>query len=191
MANYIQKSLEEGEQIIYNGRLHWSYIFSYLLGSALLALFGLIAIILAYTKYDNHKSLLTTTGIVLIVLAIIVWVIGRIIRTRTEFAVTNTRFVQKDGIFNIKMTEIPVARIETVNFYQTFWQRFIGTGCVEMVGSGGTSHQVHCIEHPMTVRKVICSTIKRKTEDNQNNQSNQSNQNTQKTPNNQNDAAES
>ena len=161
MANYIQKSLEEGEQIIYNGRLHWSYIFSYLLGSALLALFGLIAIILAYTKYDNHKSLLTTTGIVLIVLAIIVWVIGRIIRTRTEFAVTNTRFVQKDGIFNIKMTEIPVARIETVNFYQTFWQRFIGTGCVEMVGSGGTSHQVHCIEHPMTVRKIICAAIKK------------------------------
>ena len=28
-----------------------------------------------------------------------------------------------------------------------------------MVGSGGTSHQVHCIEHPMKVRKLICAAI--------------------------------
>ena len=59
------------------------------------------------------------------------------------------------------MTEIPLARIETVNFYQSLWQRIIGTGCVEMVGSGGTSHQVHCIEHPMKVRKIIVASIKK------------------------------
>ncbi|MBQ5871586.1 MAG: PH domain-containing protein, partial [Bacteroidaceae bacterium] len=78
-----------------------------------------------------------------LVLAFFVCIIGRIVRTHTEFAVTSTRFVQKDGIFNIKLTEIPLARIETVNFYQTLWQRIIGTGCVEMIGSGGTAHQVH------------------------------------------------
>ena len=96
-----------------------------------------------------------------LVLAFFVWIVGRIVRTRSEFAVTDTRFVQKDGIFNIKMTEIPLARIETVNFYQSLWQRIIGTGCVEMVGSGGTSHQVHCIEHPMKVRKIIVASIKK------------------------------
>lgn len=188
MANYIQKSLEEGEQIIYNGRLHWSAIFRYLFGATVLALGGFIAIMLGLFKFTEHKHCLTYTGLVLIVLAIVVWAIGCIVRTRTEFAVTNTRFVQKDGIFNIKMTEIPVARIETVNFYQTVWQRFIGTGCVEMVGSGGTSHQVHCIEHPMTVRKVICSTIKSKTENTPGSPSSQSVRNNQSS---QNDAAES
>ena len=35
----------------------------------------------------------------------------------------------------------------------------LGTGCVELVGSGGTSHQVHCIEHPMQVRKMVLSAI--------------------------------
>ena len=94
-------------------------------------------------------------------LAFFTWIVGRIVRTRSEFAVTDTRFVQKDGIFNIKMTEIPLARIETVNFYQSLWQRILGTGCVEMVGSGGTSHQVHCIEQPMKVRKIICASIKK------------------------------
>ncbi|MBP3712583.1 MAG: PH domain-containing protein [Bacteroidaceae bacterium] len=161
MANYIKQSLEEGETIIFKGRLHWSYIFRYLLFSLLFLVGGIIVIYLAYYKYPEQKTALFYVGIALLVLAFFTWIVGRIVRTRSEFAVTDTRFVQKDGIFNIKMTEIPLARIETVNFYQSFWQRLLGTGCVEMVGSGGTSHQVHCIEQPMKVRKVICTSIKK------------------------------
>ena len=161
MANYIKQSLEEGETIIFKGRLHWSAIFRYLFFAFLFSLSGIVVILLAYYKFPEQKDALFYTGIALLVLAFFVWIVGRIVRTRSEFAVTDTRFVQKDGIFNIKMTEIPLARIETVNFYQSLWQRIIGTGCVELVGSGGTSHQVHCIEQPMKVRKVIVASIKR------------------------------
>ena len=164
MANYIKQSLEEGETIIFKGRLHWSYIFRYLFFSLLFMVGGIVAIYLAYYRYPEQKTELFYTGIALLVLAFFVWIVGRIVRTRSEFAVTDTRFVQKDGIFNIKMTEIPLARIETVNFYQSLWQRILGTGCVEMVGSGGTSHQVHCIEQPMKVRKIIVASIKKKPE---------------------------
>ncbi len=176
MANYIKQSLEEGETIIFKGRLHWSYIFRYLFFSLLFAVGGILVIWLAYYQYPEQKDMLFYTGIALLVLAFFTWIVGRIIRTRSEFAVTNTRFVQKDGIFNIKMTEIPLARIETVNFYQSLWQRILGTGCVEMVGSGGTSHQVHCIEQPMKVRKIIVASIK-KPQSNQNNQITQNTQN--------------
>ncbi len=162
MANYIKQSLEEGETIIFNGRLHWSSIFKYMFLATLFAIGGIVAIWLAYYMYPEHKDILFYTGIALLVLAFFTWIVGRIVRTRSEFAVTDTRFVQKDGIFNVKMTEIPLARIETVNFYQSLWQRIIGTGCVELVGSGGTSHQVHCIEHPMKVRKIIVASIKEK-----------------------------
>ena len=178
MANYIKQSLEEGETIIFKGRLHWSYIFGYLFFAFLFVIGGIVAIALAYYKFQEEKTTLFYVGIAMFVLAFFIWLIGRIIRTRSEFAVTDTRFVQKDGIFNIKMTEIPLGRIETVNFYQSFWQRILGTGCVEMVGSGGTSHQVHCIEEPMKVRKIICASIK-KPQPNQNTQNTQNNQNTQ------------
>ncbi len=161
MANYIKQSLEEGETIIFKGRLHWSYIFRYLFFSLLFVLGGATCIFLAYYRQPEKQQTLFYVGIALLVLAFIIWIVGRIVRTRSEFAVTDTRFVQKDGIFNIKMTEIPLARIETVNFYQSLWQRILGTGCVEMVGSGGTSHQVHCIEQPMKVRKIICASIKK------------------------------
>ena len=185
MANYIKQSLEEGEQIIFNGRLHWSYIFRFLFFSLLFTLGGIIVIALAYYKQPEQKTALFYTGIAMLVIAFFIWIIGRIIRTRTEFAVTDTRFVQKDGIFNIKMTEIPLARIETVNFYQSLWQRILGTGCVEMVGSGGTSHQVHCIEQPMKVRKIICASIKKpqSSQSSLNTQNNPINPNTQNNPN--------
>ena len=177
MANYIKRSLEEGETIIYKGRLHWSAIFRYLFFSFLFTVGGIAAIILAYTTYPEQKEKLFWGGIALLVLAFFIWIVGRIVRTRSEFAVTDTRFVQKDGIFNIKMTEIPLARIETVNFYQSLWQRIISTGCVELVGSGGTSHQVHCIEHPMQVRKIIVASIKNKSQNNQSIPNIQNNQN--------------
>ena len=119
MANYIKQSLEEGEKIIFKGRLHWSYIFRYLLFTFLFTVGGIVLIALAYYKYPEQKQQLFFIGISLFVLAFFIWIVGRIIRTRSEFAVTDTRFVQKDGIFNIKMTEIPLARIETVNFYQS------------------------------------------------------------------------
>ncbi len=185
MANYIKQSLEEGETIIFKGRLHWSYIFRYLFFSLLFAVGGILVIWLAYYRYPEHQTQLFYAGIALLVLAFFIWIVGRIIRTRSEFAVTDTRFVQKDGIFNIKMTEIPLARIETVNFYQSLWQRILGTGCVEMVGSGGTSHQVHCIEQPMKVRKIICASIKKPQPTNSaSNASNTSSTSSTSTPNN-------
>lgn len=96
-----------------------------------------------------------------LLIAAVVYVVGRIIQTYSEFAVTTTRYIQKDGIFNIKMTETPLFKIEIVNFYQSFWQRIIGTGCLELVVSGGTSHIVNYIEKPLIVRRTIVSTIKK------------------------------
>lgn len=157
MGDFIKKSIEAGEEIRYNGRLHWSSIWKYILCSWIMVIGGLCAAGACY--YYEKENVYIYISLVVAALGLIIGLIGRIVRTRSEFAVTTTRFVQKDGIFNIKMTEIPLQRIETVNYYQTFWQRIIGTGCVELVGSGGTSHQVHCIEHPMQVRKMVLSAI--------------------------------
>ena len=158
MGDFIKKSLEVGEEIKYNGRLHWSSIWKYILFSWIMVIGGLGAACACY--YYEQQHVYIYIGLAVAALGLIIGLIGRIVRTRSEFAITTTRFVQKDGIFNIKMTEIPLQRIETVNYYQTFWQRIIGTGCVELVGSGGTSHQVHRIEHPMQVRKMVLSAIK-------------------------------
>lgn len=157
MAKYINKSLEKGEEIILNGRLHWVYIAKFVVSTMLLIILGAAALVWKFTSKD--KDIMLYVGLGLLVIALILYFIGRVLRTRSEFAVTNSRFIQKDGIFNVKMTEIPLYKIETVNFYQTFWQRVLQTGSIELVGSGGTSHRVDCIQKPMLVRKTIVGAI--------------------------------
>ena len=156
MNKFIRKSLEPGEAIVYNGRLHWSYIFGYYFWTFVLFL---LAIGACYWGYREGNQAYYYTALALVVIALFVYIIGRVVRTRSEFVVTATRFIQKDGIFNISMTEIPLFKVETVNYHQSLWQRMLGTGCIELVGSGGTSHHIHCIEHPMEVRKTIVSAI--------------------------------
>lgn len=157
MAKYITSSLEEGEVIVLNGRLHWTAIASYLVATWICAIIGVA--IMGYALYDEQSKGLLWAGGVALLVAFVIYVVGTIVRTRSEFAVTTSRFIQKDGIFNISMTEIPLFKVETVNFHQTFMQRILGTGCIELVGSGGTSHRVHAVEHPMEVRKTIVGII--------------------------------
>lgn len=156
MAHYIINSLEEGEQIVFQGRLHWISIYQYLLSAFILIL---VAGSFVASGYFLLHSELFIIGAVVFVLAVVILIVGRVIRTRSEFPVTTSRFIQKDGILDIKMTEIPLFKIETVNFYQSLWQRIVGTGSIELVGSGGTFHRVDYIEKPLMVRKTIVSTI--------------------------------
>ena len=102
MANYIYNSLEEGEHIILNGRLHWTSIAGYLITTWILVIAALGLMVWAYV--GEKPNLLWVGGVALFV-AFIVYVYGRVLRTRSEFAVTEGRFIQKDGIFNIQMTE--------------------------------------------------------------------------------------
>ena len=57
MANFIEKTLEPGEQVIFKGRLHWSYNFRYTAWGVLLILLsaaGMAAI--AYTHYNDFNN---------------------------------------------------------------------------------------------------------------------------------------
>lgn len=161
MANFIEKTLEPGEQVIFKGRLHWSFNFRYTAWGLFLILGCIACFVYSYMLTDPDISkILNITAIVLAFIALILIGIGYFIRSKTEFAVTSSRFIQKDGILSIKMTEIPLFKVETVNFYQTLWERVIGTGAIELVGSGGTNHRVNYVQHPHKVRNIIATFMK-------------------------------
>lgn len=105
-------------------------------------------------------SILLGIGAVACLLGLGLIFYGYFLRVKTEFAVTDSRFIQKDGIFSIKLTEIPLFKIETVNFEQTFIERIVGTGSIELVGSGGTNHKVESVQDPMKVRNIITTYMK-------------------------------
>lgn len=164
MANFIEKTLEKGEKVVFQGRLHWTYNWEYSLGGLALLVVSAIALFSNwYINYDNPSN-----GALAIAITCCVGMVvgfgfmgwGYFIRSKTEFAITNTRFIQKDGIFNIKMTEIPLFKVETVNFYQSFGERILGTGTIELVGSGGTNHTLSYVQKPYFVRNVLTTYMK-------------------------------
>ncbi|NLV53085.1 MAG: PH domain-containing protein [Bacteroidales bacterium] len=166
MANFIEKTLEKDEKVIFKGRLHWSYNFRYTAWGILLILLGVAGMaLIAYTHYnDFNNNMLALFCLCVIICFAGIGLIGfgLFVRNRTEFAVTNTRFIQKDGIFDVKMTDIPLFKVETVNFYQTFFERMLNTGAIELVGSGGTAHRVEYVQSPYKVRNIIATYMKNK-----------------------------
>lgn len=163
MANFIEKTLEPGEQVVLKGRLHWSFNFRYSFWGIVLLLLSIVGAI--YTsnldgEQADNATVYYCICVIMAALGVLFVGYGYFIRSKTEFAVTNTRFIQKDGIFNIKMTEIPLFKVETVNFYQTIFDRMIGTGSIELVGSGGTTHKVDYLQQPFQVRNLITTLMK-------------------------------
>ncbi|MCQ2290008.1 MAG: PH domain-containing protein [Muribaculaceae bacterium] len=157
MSKFIEKTLEDGEQIIFKGRLHWTFNWKYTFGGGLLAILGFVMLIIGLTRPETVFTVFGTIGLI-IGAGFMVW--GYFIRSKTTFAVTTHRFIQKDGILSIKMTEIPLFKIETVNLYQGVLQRIFNTGSIELVGSGGTNHKVDYIQEPFDVRKILTTRMK-------------------------------
>jgi len=163
MANFIEKTLEPKENVIFQGRLHWSFNLRYTIWGLILLILGIGGCIAEATLAQNteNETLIYIGCCVAAFLGLCLIVFGYFIRSKTEFAITNTRFIQKDGIFNIKMTEIPLFKVETVNFYQTMIDRMINTGSIELVGSGGTNHRVDYVQKPFEVRNLITMQMKK------------------------------
>ena len=157
MSKFIEKTLEDGETVIFKGRLHWTFNWRYTFCGTALALLGAVALAVGVPRSETP---LTVSGAICLALGVgfVLW--GYFIRSKTTFAITSHRFIQKDGILSIKMTEIPLFKIETVNLYQSIWQRLFSTGSIELVGSGGTNHKVDFIQAPFEVRKILTTRMK-------------------------------
>lgn len=162
MPKFIERTLEPNEKIVLRGRLHWYFNFRYTVWGVILIVLGLVGLFYVgnYNFDDGATKLLFYVCIAVTVVGLSFIFYGYFLRTKTEFAITNSRFIQKDGIFNIRLTEIPLFKVETVNFSQTFMERIMGTGSIELVGSGGTNHKIEFVQKPFEVRNLITTYMK-------------------------------
>lgn len=160
MSNFIKDTLEPGEVIIHKGKLHWLFIAKHVICGSLIILISAIVLLFAIAD-DQDEIMLMCVFFVLLGIGMICW--GYFLRKKTEFAITSNRFIQKDGILDISLTEIPLYKIETVNFQQTLYERLWETGTLELVGSGGTSHKISFVEEPFKVRRILTTQMKQKT----------------------------
>lgn len=126
---YLNDSLGTNETVAGRAYFHWSY--------KLLAFLALIFLfwLLGYGIYVFFARMIR------------VWT--------TEIAVTNQRFIYKQGWLSLDAKEIALPNIEGVNVHQGFWGRILGYGHIRIEGTGVDAIETPAIGRPVEFRRAI------------------------------------
>lgn len=89
------------------------------------------------------------------------WLIVRSVQWRTTyFVVTSHRVIFRQGVLSRNGVEIPLERVNNVNFHQDLFERIVGAGDL-LIESGGTDGQQTFtdIRNPESVQNLIHAAI--------------------------------
>lgn len=153
-----QDQLYSEEEVVLDLRPHWWFFAGQ--GSALLGALVLGAVALGIRgASDGGSSAIDVMALLALglVVFVLVWFIARyIVWTTTSFVVTTDRLISRNGVFSRQGTEIPLERINTVFFSQTFFERLIGSGDLEIESAGEQGSQEFTdIRKPLNVQNEI------------------------------------
>ena len=128
--------LSQDEKVALDLRPHWWYIAPAAAYLAIAAIVGILALAGDDNAFLNALKFLA--GI-----AVLITLANFAIRyakwQTTNFVVTDERVISRSGVVAKKGIEIPLDRINTVFFHQSFFERLIGAGDlgIESAGEGG------------------------------------------------------
>ena len=145
-----KKLLNQNEEILLDLRPHWWFFANQavaLLGALVLGLFAAVLV---------QEPAITIAALILI-LGVLIWFIARyVIWTTTSFVVTTDRLISRLGVFSRQGIEIPLERVNTVFFSQTFFERVIGSGDLEIESASEQGSQKFSnIRKPLNVQNEI------------------------------------
>jgi uncharacterized membrane protein YdbT with pleckstrin-like domain len=148
-----KKNLNANETIALDMHPHWWYFAEpalTLIGAIILA-----ALVLGETDGDTQKSLGWVMLIVLVGTAI--WLVIRYCKwLTTNFVITSNRLIFRQGLIAKSGIEIPLERVNNVNFHQSVFERILGAGDL-LIESGGEDGQQRFtdIRRPAQVQNLI------------------------------------
>jgi uncharacterized membrane protein YdbT with pleckstrin-like domain len=151
MPPYPRKLINEGENVVLDLKPHWFFFWKHILvGTALLIVF-----LLWVGPADSSSWLGWPLALALLVWAAFV-VEKYLVWTYTHFVLTDRRVISRSGIVSKRGTEIPLDRINNIDFHQRIWERVIGAGDldIESAGKDGQSHFEN-VRHPDMVQQEI------------------------------------
>jgi uncharacterized membrane protein YdbT with pleckstrin-like domain len=148
-----KKNLNANETIALDMHPHWWYFAEpalTLLGAIILA-----GLVLGETDGDTQKTLGWVMLIVLVGTAI--WLVVRYMKwLTTNFVITSNRLIFRQGLIAKSGIEIPLERVNNVNFHQSVFERILGAGDL-LIESGGEDGQQRFtdIRRPAQVQNLI------------------------------------
>jgi uncharacterized membrane protein YdbT with pleckstrin-like domain len=150
-----KKYLNANETIALDMHPHWWYFSEpalSLLGSIILGI-----VVLAKTDAGtNGRKVLGLIALALLVLTAIWLVIRYLNWLTTNFVITSNRLIFRHGVVGKSGIEIPLERVNNVNFNQSVFERILGAGDL-LIESGGEDGQQRFtdIRHPAQVQNLI------------------------------------
>ena len=151
---YPKNLIQQGETVALDLRPHWWY-FSRNIFTGI----PLLILVLLILNWDDSGFVkdASTWIIVLLLLAWAGWLVLKYFQwTMTYFVVTDRRVIYRTGVLSKKGVEIPLERINNINFHQRVIDRIIGAGDldIESAGRDGQSH-FDFVRHPDGVQHEI------------------------------------
>lgn len=126
--SYIQNSMGPNEHVIAHGK--WPVIY-----------------------WVGAWAALIVLGVILV--GVYIFVRAVITMSTTEFAVTDSRVILKEGWLNVRTQELSVGSIEGVQLVQSIWGKLFGFGCVMVTGTGDAHLVFPPMAHPIAFRRAI------------------------------------
>ncbi len=152
---YPKKLLNDYETLALDLHPHWWFFsrpVAALAGSIVLGIVSLVV----FDDGSNGRKVLGVVALVALLVSI-VWVVWRYLTwMTTNFVITSDRLIFRRGVLAKSGIEIPLERVNNVNFSQSIFERMIGAGDL-LIESGGEDGQQRFtdIRHPEKVQNLI------------------------------------
>lgn len=158
--SYVERNLNDGENVIYRTSLHWITILAWPV------LFGVLGIgCLAGAYYVTDTEWLDTgfwwAGWIGVLIGVLTIFFKIMLNKCSEFAVTDRRVVIKTGLIHRKTLEVILQKVESIGVEQTIMGRILGYGTLIVTGSGGSSEPYKNIGSPLTFRRAVQEQIEK------------------------------
>ena len=168
--SYVDDNLMPNEKVLFSARIHPAI----LLPAVLSFLFTILFVILTFSvSVQGGSPNSTSTAIssmflclsgLLFFYTIVLALQALIVKSTTEFAVTNRRVIAKSGFIRRHTLEMLLSKIESVAVHQSILGRLLGFGSVTVTGTGGTKESFKAIVAPLTVKQTINQIIENNTQ---------------------------
>jgi hypothetical protein len=153
---YPSKLLTEGESVVVELRPTWL-----VLGWPLVA--SIAAAILAIVVLISFPSAPTGVGYFLLILVLVPagWLALRALKWHTtNIVLTNTRILERRGVFSRVGIEVRLDRVNELSYRQTLLERVVRTGSLEVEVGGETGVVIFAhLPHPAAVQSLITEQI--------------------------------